>query len=335
MVKKQVKQEIRLGLFEYYAITFINSVGVCVFLSCCYFWAKQRFGFSDPENLGLAALQGFVYIFLPTLSGKLSDRIGYDRIIAMGTAGSGLAMLLGCALAFSWTPFLIAGLLVLFSACTWPSLEACVLHAKGKLSLPNRVGLYNIDWSLGNVVGYFLGGALYAWQRDSIVWVPVLIFAGQFLWLRRPWARAQALGQSAADASHEGIKLSQAVKNRFMHLSWLANAMGYFLMFVLGAVLPYLSERLHLRPEYMIWLACTTFFVRTVGFTVLWQWEGWHYKMPLLQAVLWLSPFFLAGIFVSPTGPLHVRVFIPVRLRREPVLQQLHLLLPELRGEQG
>jgi MFS family permease len=290
----------RLRLWEYYFIEWLSSFAVVLFVFCVFFWAKLRFGYSDAENLFMGALQGFVAIFSTRYGGKLADRVGYERVLTVCVAMMALTMAVGWISAWRYTPLVVSAIYVLFAGATWPALEALILHCPGRLTVPNRLGLYNISWSSGNAIGIVISGALFKWNPNSIFWVAAVVHGVQVFWLALGKRSSDLVSPSQIDEEipmESGRPISE--KRTFMHLAWIGNGLAFLMVVGFNALVPEMAIRLNLIPSMAIWLSCALPIMRTVAFVICWRWEGWHYSLPWLQSALWLAPLSLGLIFFS------------------------------------
>ena len=294
-----MKNKARLRLADYFGYEATSAFSATIFLYCVFFWTKARFGFSDAQNLLLTALHGLIYIVAARYGGRLSDRLGYDRVLLIGAAGMGLTLLAGRFFGGWVAPFLVVACYTVFIGPTWPALEAAILHTPGKATMPNRLGLYNVTWALGDALGFFAAGLLFEWSPDSILWVPGLVHLVQLAWVRWASARGEGAGEPAMEIEHSGDDIPRAEKRRFMHVAWLGNGLGYLMIAVFIALAPHLRERLGWPAHWTIWLSCAMLFTRTIGFVLFWKWERWHYRMSWLQASLWIAPVSLAVAFFA------------------------------------
>jgi len=68
----------------FYGIELINCYAVVFYSNFLFFYMKTRFGFGELENLLLAALNGFIYIFAAWQGGAFAQRFGYvDRCMSV------------------------------------------------------------------------------------------------------------------------------------------------------------------------------------------------------------------------------------------------------------
>jgi hypothetical protein len=288
-----------LPLPAYYAVEALNSMGNSIFITCSFFWSQSRFGYTDGRNLFMGAVQGIVYVLAARYGGRLADRMGRDRLIRLFLPG--LIFLLGIAplLHAAIVPVAITALYLAILAPTWPALESSILHAPSRLGMPTRLGLYNITWAFAGAFGLLVSGPLYAWRVEAVIWLPALLHLAAFACLRASRPATDASGRSAIDLPHRGHDVPAAIKRRFLHTSWLANAMSYFLLTSLTALAPELGHRLALQPGQALWLVDCIFFARAAAFLGLIRWPAWHYSTAWSQAALWVAPLSLAVIFLS------------------------------------
>jgi MFS family permease len=293
-----------LRLLDYCIVQGVSSFAFTLLIMCIFFWTRTRYGFSHAENLSLGALGGGIYMLSARYGGILGDRLGYNRVIAAALACAGLCLLGGWFWPWRYAPFVMHGAYVLCMAAIWPSLEAAVLHVPGSLSMPKRLGIYNMIWSSTAALGFFVGGFLFAWTPSAVVWVPGLLHLGSIGWMALHYRPRSRMGAAAMDLPHRGAEEAPERKRLFTYMSWNANTLAYFMVGAFSALTPFLGERLGVAPSTAIWIACTPLLARAVSFLVFWLWESWHYHMAWSLAALWLAPCGLALLFFGPSVPL-------------------------------
>jgi hypothetical protein len=170
-------------LKRYYLLEGLNALGTNVFFLGVFFHARINHGFSDGANLMLAAAQGAAYVMATRAGGRLADRVGADRSIALGLAGMCLSLLGGWLLPQAAALFAAIALYSASTALTWPALEAAIARAPGRTALARRAGLYNVIWSLTGAVGFFFSGPLFALQPDTVFLGPLAAHALMLLGL--------------------------------------------------------------------------------------------------------------------------------------------------------
>jgi len=120
-----------------------------------------------PEVGTLAAVYipaGIVYSYLPSRLGRLSDRYGRTRLMAIGLVGSGVVSLLLPRL----SSLVWLGVLFTLEAVGWtiaaPAEEAMVADLTGKSIRGRGYGVYTLARMLGATFGPLVGG----WLYDSV-----------------------------------------------------------------------------------------------------------------------------------------------------------------------
>ena len=297
-----MSQPHRLRLPDYYVIEGINAFACTIVGACLFFWTRARYGFSDTENLLLGCVQGLFYVLVPPLGGRLGDRFGHDRLVLIGTVGMLLAEALLLAVHQRWVPFLALPIFIAAMSLTWPSLEAAVVIHPGRLSTPDRLGLYNVVWACVGAASFFSAGALFRLAPDAILVAALLAHLGQLAWQLFP--RGTQLKAEVERAPHRGDRVSRSTKRRFKQLGWLGNGLGYLMQAGLMTTAPAIGERLGLPPSSAIWMICTFFVARATAFALLWRFTGWHYRLPWTLAALAAGPLALAVVFHATLLPL-------------------------------
>jgi MFS family permease len=287
---------------QYYGLAALHSFSFTLFCMCVYFWARERHGYTDVENLLLGALQGLAYVVCASLGGRAADRFGYDRVIQIGLGGMAATLLVAWTPAWRGTPFLTVLVYTAFIGPTWPSLEAALCGAPGRSSIPQRLGFYNVVWGVAGAGGFFASGFLFRWNHDAVLWAPGLLHLLALAWMILP-SRA-VTGKASVPPPHRGDGVPRHVKRRFVRTAWVANAVAYFMMTAFNALAPAMGARLSLEPSWTIWLVSSLLFSRSAAFFLFWKWEGWHYRMGLGQVALWSAPLCLAAAFFAPHGGL-------------------------------
>ena len=295
---------------HYYLAAFTNSFSSCLFLYCAYFWAKQDFGYTDTENLVMGGLQGLAAIIAARFGGNLGDRFGYTRLLMLILPAVSATLLAGSILRWHFAPMAVTILYLGLITATWPNVEASVMHAPSRLSMPVRLGLYNMTWSFASASGFFAGGFIFSRQPLGILWVPAALHLFIALWLRAQRDAPDRPDLSAMAVGHRGQAVPREEKKSFLHTAWMANAVSYFMSTAFLALAPELGERFGLSATHAIWLSCSLLFARGFAFILFWRWEGWHYRRLWSHAAIWLAPACLALIFFATWIPLIVAAFV-------------------------
>jgi MFS family permease len=282
-----------------YFLELINSYAVVYYSNFLYFYMKAVFGFSELENLLLAALNGIVYAVAAWQGGAFAQRFGCVRSLYIGFGG--LAATLLCAL---WL-HTAAGQVIVFAVwsafvCfTWPALEAIVSDKAGS-RLSDMVGIYNVTWAASGAAAYFTAGILLErLGMQSLFWIPLCLHALQLALLRltvyvakreRPPAHSAIDAAAATAPEHAG---------RFMHMAWIANPLSYVAINTVLPLIPSIAGNLGLSTA-AAGVACSVWMFARLGvFALLWRWTGWHYRFRWLGGAFVL----MAGSFAIMLRP--------------------------------
>ncbi len=287
----------------YFALAAVNTVVTSYYLNYLFFFLRDRFGFGNRENLAVAALNGFIYIFGSWQGGRFAQRRGYHTSLKLGFGG--LALLMAAGGLLDSVPGLII-VLVGYSIALpliWPALEALVSENESRAGVQHMVGIYNCTWSGAAALAYFTGGALYdASPRGTVFWLPAGLCLGQLalaVWLERHAAKVvRPAGQAAEGAAPhpEATAYRQPVSPQtFLKLAWVANPFSFMAINTLWAVMPGLAQRFSLSPAQVGLFCSVWLFGRFGAFALCWQWNGWHYRFRWLVTafVMLIASFML------------------------------------------
>jgi predicted MFS family arabinose efflux permease len=265
----------------FFVLEGFNALAASYFNNYFFFLLRDRFGFGHLGNLSAAALGGFVYVFAAWLGGRFAQRFGYFTALRVGFGG-----LLACLTLGALLPSLTVALLVYVAwtaaiCFTWPTLEALVSDGVGDDVLPQNIGIYNVVWSAGTALMYFLGGTVYeTLGQNCIFWLPALIHGAQ-------WLAVLCLGKNpnqalpAARVSHPleaTVFVPSISPQTFLRMVWLAIPFSYIGITTVVAIIPSLTRSLGLSTAQAGWFCSIWMFVRLLTFIALWQWSGWHYR---------------------------------------------------------
>lgn len=281
----------RRNKIVYFALEGSNAFATGYYAFYLFFFLRDHFGFGNLGNLCVSALTGFIYVFAAWQGGRFAQRRGYFTALRVGFGGMALALGAG-----SLASGLGAQLAVLVGwtvcvCCTWPTLEALASENETDAGLQQMVGIYNLIWSSGSALAYFVGGAIFEHLgARSIFWVPAAIHLGQLgvvTWLARRPAAAGPPPQPEPAPAHEpeAAAFAQPVQPKmFLRMAWLANPFAYVAINTVLATVPTLARELRLSTTLSGLFCSVWFFARLATFAVLWRWTGWHYRFRWLLA---------------------------------------------------
>lgn len=266
-----------------------------------------RFG-ATPLQLGvLGAAGAFIYTLACPFGGRFSDRRGG------GTEGRRGMLIICCALlvAVDSFIFLVSGIRDLFilavcgsfcAAFFWPPLQAWLAEVGERESLAERLGLFNLSWSLGIMVGPMIGGFLFA-IHYRLPWCYAMA-TNSFLVLLLLLSRGQAPAPASAfiPAHEEAARRGSAAE--FLSLALWANFACWFSLSNVQSIYPKLAQERGLSPEL---IGCLLFMVgaaQSVFFIVLRSTRAWHFRYGPLVAVHGIAAAGMLVIFTTRSVPL-------------------------------
>lgn len=266
----------KLPLFVFEAL---GSLACGFYGNYVFFLFRDRHGFGNLGNLGVAAMMGLVIALASWQAGKLAQHHGCFRAMLAGLLGMMVA--LGIGACFPSLPVQLAVLVVWAASqfMIWPALEALVTEGASGGARARLVGVYSVVWASCSALSYFFGGGLIEWLGiGSIFWLPPGLHLLQLVVLWR-YARSYGNAPKAIHVTHDsGPNRRVANPQSFLRMAWLANPFACVAAFTLLAMIPELARRMGLSTT-MAGLFCSIwFFARLLAFIVMWQWPGWHYR---------------------------------------------------------
>src|SRR5688500_14796557 len=219
----------------------LNGFASSIYFNYIFFFLKEHFAFGPKGNLLFAAANGLIYAIGAFYGGKFAQRRGYFTALSTGLATMIVSMIVGL---FSSTIVGQSVTMVIWTlgvCVTWPCLEALSCEGESAETLPRKVGIYNVVWSIAFALGLFLGGTIIeALGWKSMFIIPAAIHAIQLAIIAAtrvsaPWHEIPGAPPNAASAAeHADGKLNKA----FLRMAWLANPFAYIAMNTVIPLIP-------------------------------------------------------------------------------------------------
>jgi predicted MFS family arabinose efflux permease len=268
----------------------LNGFAASIFFNYIFFFLRDNFGFGAKGNLLFCAANGLIYAVGAFYGGKIAQRRGYFPSLIGGWAIMALALILAF---FAGTKSIgghwVAMIVWTIGVCvTWPCLEALSCEGESAVTLPRKVGIYNVVWSTAYAVGLFCGGMIMAGLGSkSMFLLPAVIHAAQIVIAAnlktsgKAWRELAGAPALTAAGPHE----ADAQRNKvFLRMAWLANPFAYIAMNTVIPLIPQVAANLHLSETAAGCFCSIWMFARTASFVALWKWTGWHYRFGWLVA---------------------------------------------------
>ncbi|MDB6035459.1 MAG: Major Facilitator Superfamily, partial [Verrucomicrobiales bacterium] len=179
---------------QVFLLEWLNIYAIAYYFDFLFFFMRDQYGFSNRDNLVLAAVNGFLYVMASWLGGKFAQKHGY--FLALKVGFTTVAVCLGVGLFLSSVGAQVIVLVIwTFGTCfTWPSLEALVSENEDRPGLMRMIGIYNLTWASGAALAYFTGGALLQkFGPKSLFLLPAVLHCLQLLISLRLESAAQRL----------------------------------------------------------------------------------------------------------------------------------------------
>lgn len=281
-----------------YVLEALNAFATAYYFNYLMFLLQQEYQFDNKQNLAVGAVHGLIYVVASWLGGKVGQKAGYFTLMRVGFLGMALSIAVG-----GFFPSVMMQLVALtgwtITMCfTWSMLEALVSEHEDAVTLPHRLGLYNVVWAASAAGAYFTGGMMFeSLGVKSLYWLPVIIHGAQFLltfplqkWHDEWLAKVPPIRGEAA-VMGEGV----GKPTYFRKLAFMANPFAYMTINTLLAVVPGLAANNGLTVAEAGRIMSLWFIVRAASFVVLWFWHGWHYRFGWFVAAF----IMLIGGFLS------------------------------------
>lgn len=285
-----------------YTIEGVNSFATVIYFNYLYFFFHARFGFSDKQNLALAALIGGIYTITSWQAGRFAQRCGYFTALKLGFSVMAAGLAVGSQLHSAAGQIVTAGIVNIGMCFIWPTLEALV--SEGAVAA-RAVGIYNITWAAANALAYFIGGTLIEqFGYRVIFFLPFAVVLAQLaltFWIEKLHAGTAAGETGIISLPAEPNRPSPAKARAFQRMAWLANPFAYIAINTLLAVMPGIAAKFHLSPM-LAGFACSLWcFVRLAAFLALWHWTKWHYRFRWLVTAFALLILSFVAILIAPS----------------------------------
>jgi MFS family permease len=256
-------------------ISFVIDIGAaCTLLAVQFKGIKLG---ASPATLGtLFAANFLIYMIVCVISGHLSDRLG-RRFMTIVAAAVCLIAWYGMGMVQS-----VAGLLLLAVlsgsglALIWPPIEAWLADLSGNSArlLNRNIGLFNIAWTGGLMVGPLVAGQLWDAYGEG-----VFVVAGSTglfcLLMAILTPTAPPADAHVAPPAHVDTRLV----TRFLYMAWLVLVGCAFARGMVGGCFPNLGEALRYPKALIGKLQFMMAAGQFVAFIVTRMTQGWQYRL--------------------------------------------------------
>ena len=274
----------------YAATAMMNFAGVIAMVALSYY-AKAYLGATLMQLALMTFLGNAVYVALCPPLGALSELRRRQPFIVTGT----LIFAAGYVGAFFstqvWHLYVARCVAALGHALFWPAVETELAAEADTHELRQRMGRFNISWSIGDIPGSLIAGIGLA-VRPSL---PFLLCVGMGIAISALTASARfAPATPAARARHREAVDGHDVPpmhQAFWRMALLANLFSVGIISVVRGLFPDLAvDALHYSGFKFGVLAMMVAWARTGVFILLERYHGWVYRPRRFFAVQFLFP---------------------------------------------
>ncbi len=230
-------------------------------------------------------------------TGRFSDRLGRKKVVAIG-----IGIFIGTyfLLSFARSLFPVFALVFLGGigmSMFWPPLQAWVAESIEKKRLIESLGVFNISWSIGLMLGPLLGGILFSLGMS----IPFYFAVGQAIVLFFIIIQISE-AQRKLPATEPDLPVAKGTVNKtgFLFIAWVANFASWFIVIMLRNLFPVLAINLKMSLRMLGFLIFLIYISQTVVFLLLRHLRGWRYRIgPLLFCQGLAAGGLLIGFFTS------------------------------------
>ena len=259
------------GRTAIYAIAFLMDLCVgCAALGVILY--ADDLG-ASALKLGIVGATAFAYTVACLFTGRLSDVWGRKRV-----AGLGALVYAGVYLAITRVhtiPHLVL-LAALGSGAVgffWPPMQAWLGEQRDKRSLSRSLGIFNVCWSIGLV----LGPVLTTWLRKLGAIAPFYFASATAVLILVMMLLTRRDGRTPEEVEPPAV--APRVAMTFLHVAWIANFASWFMSNSVKTLLPKLTRATSVPDTTLGWLVATVAIAQTVMFIATRFSDRWQYNL--------------------------------------------------------
>ena len=260
-----------------YIVAFLTD---CCFalVALCIPLLAMRLG-ATYDDLGvIGGVSAIVYAVGCLVSGHLSSRVGYRRMMTVCSIAMAFVLSLYPLASQVWHVVLLAGAVFLVLSGFWPPTQAWLGRGKDRRGLLLTLGRFNVCWSSGVMVGPAIGGRLFAagphWPFAVGSGVVVIIFLAVLLVKVR-----ETTVEPTADDSP-----AIPAAARFLPIAWIANFATFFATGNARALFPKLATDMGVGPASLGRLMSLIGMAQLFTFFLISRTERWQFRLSPLVA---------------------------------------------------
>ncbi len=236
------------------------------------------------DDLGsISAVGALAYSVSCLISGRLSDYIGYRRVMAIACCMVAIIFTAYLFISQIWHLAVLSALMGLTISNFWPPLQAWLGQRKTQHELRQSLGRFNIAWSSGFIVGPALGGNLF--ETHPQIAFAMCACISSFISLGLLYFTIRETASSVASTPQTSSPHPQA--RQFLQMAWLANFATFFSIGTVRSLFPKLATDMGISPGHIGYLVALLAVAQLITFYFMAQTERWQFKLgPIVGAQL-------------------------------------------------
>jgi MFS family permease len=268
----------------------MNFVGVIAMVGVSYY-AKAALNANLMQLALIIVIGNIVYVLCCPVLGALSDRFGRRPFIVASTLVFAAAYFGAYLSGAVWQLYVVSAFSGVGHALFWPAVEAELASEADSQQLRQRVGRFNVSWSLGDIPGALVAGLVF----DAGPRLPFLICVVGGVAI----SAVTALTRLAPATAESRIRHQKTIDGHvlprnhttFWTLALVANFFSAGIISIVRRLFPDLAIDV-LRYSGRQWGPLTMMVAvsRTVTFAILQRHHGWLYRPRRFFAVQLLFP---------------------------------------------
>ncbi len=272
-----------------------------------------EFGASSFQLGSLGALRGLAYVMLCLFFGRLSDRLGRNKIVL---PACGLLFVLYGIITFSTSLlhlFILMPFMGLAMSMFWPPVIAWVGELPGASSLGKTVRSFNLAWSIGAIVSALIGGMLFqVYFRLPFIFSCVTSLFILVLISLVPVQSKELIGEQSAGSPTYPPR--SPLQQAYLYAAWAGLFITFFALGNVMNIFPKLAVEIGMQPVTLGLLITIIMVSRSITFFGLGQSDRWHYKAGPLIWIQILGALGLLPIILSSSQILFALGFVGLGL---------------------
>ena len=270
-------------MINFYISAFLTDFALGAVLLSLPLLLIYKFG-ATSLILGLfGALGSLIYFSGVITAGRLSDRFNRRNIIMLGCSLFILVYLITPFLNRINQVFFIYVLGAISMSMFWPTIQSWLSQGLNKETLMKSLTNFNVYWSTGLTLGFLVAGFLFSINMRAPFFFGICLVSVVVPILRKQPVPSEMRDGPARKVFLETEKEKPGSTKRFLHISWCANFVSWYILGMVRNLFPKLGTELGFSTRAIGVLIFSMMLAQTIMFFILGRTHKWHYRLsPIL-----------------------------------------------------